>query len=330
MQTRRLRTSAQSNQPRISLHEYQQNKRRQQPKEARFGTFRRMVPDTLVGSKPQPHEPSLESVPRGIDRPLYARSGTPPGNWGQHQIPRLTAGEISQMRIACEIARDALALGGRMVQPGATTGEIDRAVHSYIVSRSAYPSCLNYMGFPKSICTSVNNVIAHGIPDQRKLEDGDIVNLDVTVYKDGFHGDTSAMFAAGIVDKPGRDLIDTTREALELAIQACGPQVPFRMIGETIEAFVVPLGYSVSQELTGHGVGREFHQNPLIYHHYNEEPGAMAPGMAFTIEPIVSQGTSKGVLWPDGWTITTMDGGRSAQFEHTIVVTESGVEILTA
>ncbi|KAJ2529737.1 hypothetical protein EV175_007349, partial [Coemansia sp. RSA 1933] len=182
--------------------------------------------------------------------------GTPPGAWGSRQIPRLTQQEIDQLRAACAIAREALALGGTLVKPGMTTGEIDRAVHEFIVSRGAYPSCLNYMGFPRSICTSVNNVIAHGIPDARQLADGDCVNIDVTVFKDGFHGDTSAMFAAGTVDEPGRALMDATRDALELAIQACGPQVPFRTIGQTIEAVVAPLGYSVSHELTGHGVGR--------------------------------------------------------------------------
>ncbi|KAJ1795680.1 hypothetical protein LPJ59_004208 [Coemansia sp. RSA 2399] len=326
-QTRSMRTSAQSWHPRISMREYQKQK---QQGANRFGSFVRLVPSSLVGSKPAPREPSYESVPREIQRPPYACSGTPPGAWGLQAIPRLTPHEVEQMREACTIARDALALGGTLVQPGATTGEIDRAVHSFIVGRAAYPSCLNYMGFPKSICTSVNNVIAHGIPDDaRVLADGDCVNLDVTVYRNGFHGDTSAMFGAGRVDSQGRALMDVTREALGLAIQACGPHVPFSVIGETIEAAVALHGYSVSRELTGHGVGREFHQNPLIYHHDNEEPGVMEPGMAFTIEPIVSQGSSSGVLWPDGWTVATMDGGRSAQYEHTIVITDHGVEVLT-
>ncbi|KAJ1733318.1 hypothetical protein LPJ61_001619 [Coemansia biformis] len=234
------------------------------------------------------------------------------------------------MRAAALIARDALALGGSLVRPGATTAAIDAEVHRFIVSQGAYPSCLNYMGFPKAICTSVNNVIAHGIPDSRPLVDGDIINLDVTVYKDGFHGDTSAMFGAGRVDRLGTDLVEATREALELAIQICGPGVPFAEIGRTIAAFVAQHGYSVSEELTGHGVGRNFHQNPLIYHHANDEPGVMEPGMAFTIEPIVCQGSAAGILWPDGWTVSTEDGGRSAQFEHTLLVTPNGVDVLTA
>ncbi|KAJ2722507.1 hypothetical protein H4S00_002715, partial [Coemansia sp. D1744] len=237
---------------------------------------------------------------------------------------------INAMRPASTIARNALALGGRMVRAGTTTEAIDNEIHKYIISQGAYPSCLNYMGFPKSVCTSVNNVIAHGIPDTRELIAGDIINIDVTVYKDGFHGDTSAMFGVGKVDSLGVKLMDATRESLELAIDMCGPGVPISRIGETIESFVGPLGYSISAQLTGHGVGRSFHQNPLIYHHANEEPGEMLPGMAFTIEPILCQGVPDGIQWPDGWTIVTEDGGRSAQFEHTIVITETGVDVLTA
>ncbi|ORX72105.1 methionine aminopeptidase, merops subfamily M24 [Linderina pennispora] len=271
---------------------------------------------------------SSKHVPEQIPRPQYAATGTPPA-W-PYKIPILSAVEIERLRHASVIARDALRLGGSLVKPGVTTEEIDRRVHEYIISQGAYPSCLNYMGFPKAICTSVNNVIAHGIPDTRPLQDGDFINLDVTVYKDGFHGDNSAMFSVGTVDKQGRDLMDITKESLDLAIQACGPGVRFASIGETISSLVEPLGYTVSQELTGHGVGREFHQNPLIYHHWNEEPGTMEPGMAFTIEPIVCQGVATGVMWPDGWTIATQDGGRSAQYEHTLVVTSHGVDVLTS
>ncbi|PIA19528.1 methionine aminopeptidase [Coemansia reversa NRRL 1564] len=245
------------------------------------------------------------------------------------KIPILKPEEIEKIRAASKIARDALAIGGSMVRAGLSTESIDTEVHRFIISQQAYPSCLNYMGFPKSICTSVNNVIAHGIPDSRQLEDGDIINIDVTVYKDGFHGDTSATFVVGGVDKPGMDLVNATRESLELAIQTCGPGVPLRLIGDTIGSFAASLGYSVSEELTGHGVGRDFHQNPLVYHHINDEPGEMQAGMAFTIEPILCQGGAGGLQWPDGWTVATLDGGRSAQFEHTILITAGGVEILT-
>ncbi|KAJ2750634.1 hypothetical protein H4S06_004326 [Coemansia sp. BCRC 34490] len=332
---RTLRTSAQHGLPRISMHEYQQLRRKQQEFEAgahgRFGTYQRIVPSTLVKRKAEAREPSLELVPSGIERPAYASTGTAEPVQSHSQIPVLTGEEIERMRVACVIARDALALGGSMVRPGVTTAAIDREVHGFIVSRGAYPSCLNYLGFPRSICTSVNNIIAHGIPDDAcVLADGDCINIDVTVYKHGFHGDTSAMFVAGSIDAPGCRLLDTTQEALELAIQACGPQVPFSTIGTTIESLVAPLGFSVSQELTGHGVGRDFHQRPLIYHHANDLPGAMEPGMAFTIEPIVSQGVAAGVLWPDGWTVATADGARSAQYEHTVVVTADGIDVLTA
>ncbi|KAJ2802476.1 hypothetical protein H4R20_003261, partial [Coemansia guatemalensis] len=267
-------------------------------------------------------------VPAQILRPSYAETGAA-SSIGL-KIPILVPEEIEKIRAASKIARDALALGGSMVRAGISTESIDAEVHKFIISQQAYPSCLNYMGFPNSICTSVNNVIAHGIPDSRQLEDGDIINIDVTVYKDGFHGDTSATFAVGSVDEPGMDLINATQESLDLAIQACGPGVPLRLIGETIGSFAASLEYSVSEELTGHGVGRNFHQNPLVYHHINDEPGVMQAGMAFTIEPILCQGQAGGLQWPDGWTIATIDGGRSAQFEHTILITDGGVEILTA
>ncbi|KAJ1964896.1 hypothetical protein GGI12_001127 [Dipsacomyces acuminosporus] len=326
---RPISTSAAASQPRLGLRSLS---RRQQhssiARDSRFGHYVRLVPNSLAARKPEPREPSLDSVPREIQRPPYAATGTPP-HWG-YEIPILAAEEIASMRVACAVARDALALGGSMVRPGVTTEEIDSEVHRFIISKGGYPSTLNYMGYPKSICTSVNNVIAHGIPDSRRLVESDFINIDVTVFKGGFHGDTSATFAVGKVDRAGLDLMAATKESLDLAIQACGPGVPFSRIGETISASVLPLGYSVSEELTGHGLGRNFHQNPLIYHHFNEEPGVMQPGMAFTIEPIVCQGVSTGIQWPDGWTIATEDGGRSAQYEHTLVVTEDGVEVLTS
>ncbi|KAJ2460890.1 hypothetical protein GGF42_000543 [Coemansia sp. RSA 2424] len=293
-----------------------------------FGQYRRMVPTSLLSAKPSPREPSLSSVPAHISRPAYAKTGAPP-TW-ETEITILNDEEVECMRAASEVARDALALGGSMVRVGVTTEAIDDEMHRFIISRDAYPSCLNYMGFPRSVCTSINNVIAHGIPDRRPLVDGDIINIDVTAFKRGFHGDTSSTFAVGQVDASGLALMDATRESLELAIQACGPGVRLATIGEVISVHAESLGYSVSQELTGHGIGRCFHENPLIYHNYNEEPGEMLPGMAFTIEPILCQGEATGIQWPDGWTITTTDGGRSAQFEHTVLITDQGVEVLTA
>ncbi|KAJ2840537.1 hypothetical protein FBU31_000337, partial [Coemansia sp. 'formosensis'] len=290
---RGLATSSPTYQPRSNLRSALRHAQQSLDDISMFGQYRRIIPASLVASKPRAHEPSLSSVPSHILRPAYAKTGDPP-TWDT-EIPILEGDEIECLRAACAVARDALALGGSMVRAGVTTEAIDNEVHKFIVSRDAYPSCLNYMGFPRSICTSVNNVIAHGIPGKRPLEDGDFINIDVTAFKKGFHGDTSATFAVGQVDAPGVALMDATRESLDLAIQACGPGVLLATIGEVISVHAEALGYSVSQELTGHGIGRCFHQNPLIYHHYNEEPGEMVPGMAFTIEPILCQGVATGI-----------------------------------
>ncbi|KAJ2161638.1 hypothetical protein GGF46_001320 [Coemansia sp. RSA 552] len=281
----------------------------------------------LQSSRPLPAAPSFESVSETIARPPYAETGSPP-SWDQ-STPILSPEEISYLRAASHIARDALALGGSMVRPGVTTEEIDQEVHRFIVGHNAYPSCLNYLGFPKSVCTSVNNVIAHGIPDSRKLVDGDIINIDVTVFKHGFHGDTSSTFGVGDVDDQGVALMDTTKEALDRGIGACRPAQSLEEIGRRIGSLARARGYSISEDLTGHGVGRNFHQNPLVYHHENEEGGVMLAGMAFTIEPILCQGTAVGETGRDGWTVLTRDGGRSAQFEHTVLITDTGVEVLT-
>ncbi|CAO3632428.1 unnamed protein product [Cunninghamella echinulata] len=216
-----------------------------------------------------------------------------------------------------------------MCKVGMTTEEIDRVLHEAIISEGAYPSPLNYMGFPKSICTSVNNIIAHGIPNERPLENGDIINIDITVYLNGYHGDTSYTFYVGDVDERGKALVECTKECLDKAINICGPNVPYREIGKTISEYATKFGFSVSDELSGHGIGKEFHCLPLIYHHENDEIGCMAPGTVFTIEPVLCQGASVGLLYPDEWTISTIDGGRSAQFEHMVLVTEDGVEVLT-
>jgi methionyl aminopeptidase len=185
------------------------------------------------------------------------------------------------------------------------------------------------MGFPKSICTSVNNVLVHGIPDQRQLQEGDIVNVDVTVYHSGFHGDCSATFLVGSVDEEGKRLVEVTKEALQRAIDVCGPGVPFNMIGKTISILARKEGYTVSKAYCGHGIGRRFHELPLVYHHYNDDPGTMEAGMTFTIEPLLCQGKEGERKWNDGWTVTSKDGGRSAQFEHTVVITEDGARVMT-
>ncbi|KAH8556860.1 peptidase M24, structural domain-containing protein, partial [Umbelopsis sp. PMI_123] len=292
---------------------------------SRFGKFERLTPPSLQFvdvSKWKRRE-----VPTDIERPPYAESGEP-SVW-EGDIPILNQDATEKMTKAGDLARCILDMGGKLCQPGITTDSIDKILHAAILSEGAYPSPLNYMGFPKSVCTSINNVIAHGIPDHRQLKNGDIINIDVTVYLDGYHGDTSATFLVGNVDDPGRALVECTKAALDKAIAACGPGVPLKEIGRIISEYAALNSFSVSEELSGHGIGKQFHCLPLIYHHANDEDGIMEPGMAFTIEPILCQGSAVGIQWPDKWTITTADGGRSAQFEHTVVITEDGCNILT-
>ncbi|KAI9294824.1 methionine aminopeptidase [Neoconidiobolus thromboides FSU 785] len=268
-----------------------------------------------------------EIIPKNIAKPPYAYSKQPK-EWSK-VIGIKDEELIEKMRKACKLAKKMLHLGGSMCKEGVTTLEIDDALRKAILENNAYPSTLNYMGFPKSICTSINNVICHGIPDSRPLKNGDIINIDVTVYLNGVHGDTSATFMVGDVDDAGKKLVSVTKKAMEKAISICGPGVEFKKIGKVISEIVKDNGFSVSDELTGHGIGAHFHELPLIFHHENQEEGIMQSGMTFTIEPIVSQGSPIGKMWPDGWTIVTEDGSRSAQFEHTVLITNDGVEILT-
>jgi len=217
------------------------------------------------------------------------------------------------------------------VKPGITTDEIDEIVHKATIERNCYPSPLNYRKFPKSVCTSVNEAICHGIPDRRKLVEGDIVNIDVSAYYDGFHGDLNATYPVGEIDEDSKKLIRTTREALDAAIAICKPGVLFRDIGKVIEPIARKDGCSVVRNYTGHGIHELFHCNPNIPHYAkNKAIGSMKPGMAFTIEPMINLGTFEGVHWPDDWTCTTTDGRRSAQFEETLLITETGVEVITA
>ncbi|RKP28157.1 peptidase M24, structural domain-containing protein [Syncephalis pseudoplumigaleata] len=272
-------------------------------------------------------------VPASVtSRPPYAGAGSSYTYEDEHDgsIELIARPEqTSGMRAAGQLAAQALQRAAGMIEPGVTTEQLDEALHAFICQHGAYPSPLNYRGFPRSICTSVSNVIAHGIPDKRPLEDGDIINVDVTVYRQGYHGDTSATFLVGQVDAQGQALVHATREAMEAAIRLCGPGVPLREIGRAICDVAEARGFRVSDELSGHGIGRLFHTLPLIYHHRNDEPGAMQAGMAFTIEPVLCQGSARSRMWPDGWTLVTADGGRSAQFEHTILVTADGHEVLT-
>ncbi|MFZ4519460.1 MAG: type I methionyl aminopeptidase [Microthrixaceae bacterium] len=269
----------------------------------------------------------LRTVPPGIPRPDYALTGVP-GSRGARAIR--TEAEIEAMRIAGRVAAEALVEVGRHVRPGITTDELDRIGHDAMVAAGAYPSTLNYRGYPKSLCTSVNEVICHGIPDSRKLADGDIVNVDVTAFIEGVHGDTSCTFLVGDVDERSAQLVEDTREAMHAGISVVRPGARIYEIGRAIEAVAVPLGHSVVREFIGHGIGDEFHTSLQIPHYYDpRNDTVLLPGMTFTIEPMINLGSHKLEMWEDNWTVVTRDLQRSAQFEHTVLVTEDGHELLT-
>ncbi|PPR03780.1 hypothetical protein CVT24_007498 [Panaeolus cyanescens] len=231
-----------------------------------------------------------------------------------------------------KLGREVLDITAAAIRPGVTTDELDEIAHNACIERNAYPSPLNYRNFPKSICTSVNEVICHGIPDKRKLREGDIINLDISVYYDGFHADLNETYPVGKIDEDSEKLIRTTRESLDAAIKICKPGALFRDIGKAIEPIARANGCAVVRTFTGHGVNTLFHCPPNIPHYAkNKAVGTMKPGMTFTIEPMLNLGNSwSDVHWPDNWTATTADGRRSAQFEDTLLITETGVEILTA
>lgn len=267
-------------------------------------------------------------VPRDIPRPEYMFHDGP---------ERVTASEVKnaetveRIRLASQIAADALYTAGAAVAPGVTCDELDRIAHEYICDHGAYPSCLGYMGFKKSICTSVNEVICHGVPDDRPLESGDIVNIDVTAYCQGVHGDTNAMFYVGEVDPESKLLCERTYTAMMRGIKAVKPGREINVIGRVIESYAKRFDYGVVEDFTGHGVGEAFHSG-LIVPHYDAAPmynEVITPGMVFTVEPMLTLGDIDWEQWDDGWTVVTRDRGRSAQWEHTIVVTETGAEILT-
>ena len=233
------------------------------------------------------------------------------------------------MRSACLLAREILKGAGEMVQPGVTTEHIDQYVFNACISNDAYPSPLNYRGFPKSVCTSVNNVVCHGIPDDRSLTSGDIINIDITVFIHGVHGDCSETFLVGDVDQTGTRLVEVAKECRDVGVSVCGPDTEFRKIGQEIEKYALSKGFQVVPAFTGHGIGSYFHGPPDIFHQTNSYPGKMKPGMTFTVEPAISEGGFHIVILEDGWTAVTEDNSRSAQFEHTVLITEHGVDILT-
>jgi methionyl aminopeptidase len=266
-------------------------------------------------------------VPDSIERPEYAWK--PSANEG-HEPWVQTPETIEKMRLASKIAANALAEAGKAVAPGVTTDRLDRIAHEYMIDHGAYPSTLGYRGFPKSCCTSLNEVICHGIPDSTVIEDGDIVNIDVTAYIDGVHGDTNATFLAGNVSQEAADLVERTRIATERAIKAVKPGRELNVIGRVIEAYANRFGYSVVRDFTGHGIGETFH-NGLVILHYDQPnvDTVIEPGMVFTIEPMINLGGLGYEIWDDDWTVVTSDRKWTAQFEHTLVVTESGAELLT-
>lgn len=267
------------------------------------------------------------SVPDHIPKPPYVTSQQPPGIASGPEIHDERGVEC--MRASGKLAARVLDYAGTLVKPGIKTDEIDKAVHQMIIDNGAYPSPLGYGGFPKSVCTSVNECICHGIPDSRELEDGDIINIDVTVYLNGYHGDTSATFLCGDVDDEAKKLVQVTKECLYKAISICAPDVEFNKIGKTIQDHADKYRFGVVQQFVGHGVGRVFHSDPVILHYRNNERGRMLLGQTFTIEPMLTIGSTNPVIWADNWTAVTEDGSLSAQFEHTLLITENGVEILT-
>ena len=266
-------------------------------------------------------------VPAHIPRPEYVDRAGPERFTGSEVKDAET---IEKIRVAARLAAQARDLVGSHVAPGITTDELDRVGHEFLCDHGAYPSTLGYKGFPKSLCSSVNEVICHGIPDDRRVEDGDLVNIDITAYLDGVHGDTNATFLAGDVDEESRLLVERTREALARGIKAVRPGRRVNVIGRVIESYARRFGYGVVREFTGHGIGTAFHSG-LIIPHYDEPQfdDVMEVGMTFTIEPMLNLGTHEWDMWDDGWTVVTKDRRRSAQFEHTLLVTPTGAEVLT-
>ncbi|WP_026411760.1 type I methionyl aminopeptidase [Actinomadura oligospora] len=268
----------------------------------------------------------MRKVPANIHRPEYVGKKTP--KTGEPDVK--TPETIERMRVAAKIAARALEEVGKNVRPGITTDELDVIGHEYMLDHGAYPSTLGYRGYPKSLCTSINEVICHGIPDDTELRDGDIVNVDITAFVDGVHGDTDATFLVGDVDEEARLLVERTHEAMMRGIRAVRPGRAINVIGRVIESYAKRFGYGVVRDFTGHGIGTTFHSG-LVVPHY-DDPAAttvMQPGMTFTIEPMLTLGTPEWDMWPDGWTVLTKDRKRTAQFEHTLLVTDDGHEILT-
>lgn len=272
-------------------------------------------------------------VPSHIPRPDYAQDGIPRSEnaqRGQHKVDVLSAEDQKAMRKVCGMAREILDLAVQAAKPGVTTDEIDRVVHAATIERDAYPSPLNYNNFPKSVCTSVNEVICHGIPDGYELQDGDILNIDVTAYYDGFHGDLNETIFIGTPAENAKKIVQVSYECLMKAIEVVQPGTLYRDIGNVIQRHATASKAGVVRSYCGHGIHRLFHTAPNIPHYAkNKTPGVMKAGHCFTIEPMITEGSYYDDTWPDNWTAVTADGKLTAQFEHTMLVTEKGVDILT-
>ncbi|WP_166983686.1 type I methionyl aminopeptidase [Paramicrobacterium fandaimingii] len=270
----------------------------------------------------------LRTVPISIPRPEYVGKRSPAAPSGNDTY---TDEQIQRIRTSSTIAAQAIARVGERIIPGVTTDELDRIGHEFLIEHDAYPSTLGYRGYPKSLCSSLNEVICHGIPDDTVLESGDIINIDITAFHQGMHGDTNRTFIVGDAPQEARDLVERTEEALRRGIKAVAPGREVNVIGRAIESYAKRYGYGVVRDFTGHGVGEAFHSG-LIIPHYDSAPEhstIMQPGMVFTIEPMLTLGDVAWDLWADDWTVTTKDKSLTAQFEHTLVVTERGAEVLT-
>lgn len=287
-----------------------------------------MIRRSQGGIQPGKTRPALP-VPEHIVRPPYAETGDPGAAMPAAVV--LSEEQTEAMVHATALARDVLDLAGTLVMPGVQTCDLDDQLHKAIIARNGYPSPLNYRGFPRSNCISVNEIVCHGIPDDRPLEDGDVVSIDVSCFLNGVHGDTCRTFYVGEPDDETRHLVRTTKRALDAAIAICGPGVPVSEIGEVIERVANKAGLGTVREFVGHGIGPTFHTRPQVFHFAgSRSTEVLQAGTCFTIEPMLTAGSPKVTLWRDGWTVATADRKRSAQFEHTLHVTESGVEVLTA
>jgi methionyl aminopeptidase len=285
------------------------------------------LPRLAIGTVRPGRISPMRPVPASIERPDYAATGVP----RRRKEPRVKSPDvIERLRRTGRFAGEILYKTASAIAPGVTTDELDVVAHDLIVAGGAYPSPLNYNGFPKAICTSVNEVICHGIPDTRKLQAGDIVNLDITVYREGVHGDTNATFFVGQPSDAARRLVDVTRECLERGIAAVVPGRPISDIGRAIEDHATAEGFGVVRTFVGHGIGEQFHTDLQFPHYYTPQARTvMEPGMVFTIEPMITAGSHREVVWDDGWTAVTEDRKLTAQFEHMILVTDGPAEILT-